>query len=112
MEEVGFDDGLGCVFQMHQLMDCFGPNVFAAEDPVYIVHGTHTIVLAELQCMKSHVRRSHKWKYLINLTGEEFPLMTNLELVSLLSKINGSNIVDRKSKTISTKKRKASHNFS
>ena len=35
---------------------------------------------------------SHKkWKYFINLTGQEFPLKTNLELVRILTAYNGAN---------------------
>ena len=32
--------------------------------------------------------------YYINLTGEEFPLVTNMELVTILSQLKGDNIVE------------------
>lgn len=48
------------------------------------------IVLAELSCMKDLLSFS-KWKYFINLTGWEFPLRTNYELVKILKIYNGSN---------------------
>ena len=35
-----------------------------------------------------------KWKYYINLTGLEFPLKTNWELVQILSTYKGANDVD------------------
>ena len=35
-----------------------------------------------------------KWKYFINLTGQEFPLKTNWELVQILKALNGTNIVE------------------
>ena len=35
-----------------------------------------------------------KWKYFINLTGQEFPLKTNLELVRILSSYNGANDIE------------------
>jgi uncharacterized membrane protein HdeD (DUF308 family) len=35
-----------------------------------------------------------KWKYFINLTGQEFPLRTNYELVKILKIYNGSNDIE------------------
>ena len=32
------------------------------------------------------------WKYYINLTGQEFPLKTNLKIVEILQAMNGANI--------------------
>ncbi len=49
------------------------------------------MVSAELQCMEDLLRLSEEWKYYINLTGEELPLVTNLELVNVLSKLRGTN---------------------
>ena len=51
--------------------------------------------LAEAQGVTGE-QGSTQWKYLINLTGEEFPLVTNKELVSVLSRIRGANILDGK----------------
>ena len=34
------------------------------------------------------------WKYFINLTGQEFPLKTNLELVKILQAMQWANVVD------------------
>ena len=34
---------------------------------------------------------SATWKYFINLTGQEFPLKTNAELVKILKVYNGAN---------------------
>ena len=35
-----------------------------------------------------------KWKYFINLTGQEFPLRTNWELVQILKVLGGVTIID------------------
>ena len=43
-----------------------------------------------------------KWKYYINLTGEEFPLVTNAELVSILSRLKGTNAAESKYNTNSS----------
>ena len=34
------------------------------------------------------------WKYFINLTGQEFPLRTNLELIQILKSYNGGNAIN------------------
>ena len=74
---------------------CFPGNVFEVSDPVTVVsYGTNTLLLAMMRMMEELLRVSKKWKYFINFTGEEFPLLTNLELVSVLKKLRGRNIVD------------------
>ena len=65
-----------------------------ATDAENVKWGHVSLLKAELKCMKKLVSLSHKWNYLINLGGEELPLMTNLELVTVLSKLNGSNVLD------------------
>ena len=34
-----------------------------------------------------------RWRYLLNLTGQEFPLKTNRELVAILQAFRGANDV-------------------
>lgn len=41
--------------------------------------------------MQALWRMRSKWKYLINLTGQEFPLKTNKELVKILTAYKGAN---------------------
>ena len=76
------------------LASCFPDNVIVPSDPIDVIYGTISQVEAELKCMMELLDFSDQWKYLINLTGEELPLMTNLELVSVLHKMNGSNVLD------------------
>ena len=49
-----------------------------------------SVLEPEIQCMKelSHYKT---WKYFINLTGQEYPLKTNLHLVKILKSYNGAN---------------------
>ncbi|VDP85193.1 unnamed protein product [Echinostoma caproni] len=56
---------------------------------------SHNVVLdADLTCARILLERAPgTWKYWINLTGQEFPLRTNWELVRALRLLNGSNIV-------------------
>ena len=58
------------------------------------------MIQAELLCMKQLLERSGTWKYLINLTGQEFPIKTNLEIVRILNAMNGSNIVEAATKEL------------
>ncbi|XP_064597380.1 beta-1,3-galactosyl-O-glycosyl-glycoprotein beta-1,6-N-acetylglucosaminyltransferase-like [Liolophura sinensis] len=74
---------------MKAVAKCFD-NVFLVEKPVAVVWGKFTVLEAELLCMKE-LWAYQKWKYFINLTGQEFPLKTNFELVKILKAYNGSN---------------------
>ncbi|XP_061195940.1 beta-1,3-galactosyl-O-glycosyl-glycoprotein beta-1,6-N-acetylglucosaminyltransferase-like [Saccostrea echinata] len=70
-------------------MKCF-PNVFLASKRTQVEWGKMSVLTPELVCMKDLLQFS-RWKYFINLTGQEFPLRTNYELVKILKILNGSN---------------------
>ncbi|CAL8085950.1 unnamed protein product [Calicophoron daubneyi] len=74
---------------------CFGNNVFLVPDSERrdVRWGEISILEAELICFKVLMKSGRNWKYLINLTGQEFPLRTNWELVVALKALNGSNLV-------------------
>ena len=86
--------------QLHDSMaamaDCFH-NVIVTSERVKVKWGTMSVVDAELSCMRT-LWRFAKWKYLINLTGQEFPLKTNKQLVRILKSFNGSNAIDGSTK--------------
>ncbi|CAC5370381.1 unnamed protein product [Mytilus coruscus] len=44
--------------------------------------------------MSDFVRRSNSWKYVLNIPSQQYPLKTNAEIVKILTKFNGSNIVE------------------
>ncbi|KAL8565819.1 hypothetical protein ACOMHN_000787 [Nucella lapillus] len=52
--------------------------------------GTFTVLEPELVCMRELWGRG-RWRYFINLTGQEFPLRTNRELVQILTAYQGAN---------------------
>lgn len=52
------------------------------------------VLEADLICMKDLLDRSESWKYWINLTGQEYPLKTNAELVKILTAFNGGNALE------------------
>ncbi|XP_076451294.1 beta-1,3-galactosyl-O-glycosyl-glycoprotein beta-1,6-N-acetylglucosaminyltransferase 3-like [Babylonia areolata] len=68
---------------------CF-PNVFMASRSIDIHWSFYTVLEPEIVCM-GDLWRNKTWKYFINLTGQEFPLRTNYELVRILTAFNGVN---------------------
>ncbi|KAF5395941.1 Beta-1 3-galactosyl-O-glycosyl-glycoprotein beta-1 6-N-acetylglucosaminyltransferase 3 [Paragonimus heterotremus] len=56
--------------------------------------GTMSVLDADLICSRILLARCPDWAYWINLTGQEFPLRTNWELVTALKLLNGSNVID------------------
>ncbi|XP_076456660.1 beta-1,3-galactosyl-O-glycosyl-glycoprotein beta-1,6-N-acetylglucosaminyltransferase 3-like [Babylonia areolata] len=69
---------------------CF-PNVHMASRSIDVRWGFYTVLEPEIVCMGDLWRRSKAWKYFINLTGQEFPLRTNYELVRVLTAFKGVN---------------------
>lgn len=67
-------------------------NVFLSSRSVDVKWGTFTVLEPELICMED-LWKYKAWKYFINLTGQEFPLKTNLEIVRILTAYRGANDV-------------------
>ena len=70
---------------------CFD-NVFVASERVLVTWGKISILHAEHICMKE-LWKKNRWKYYINLTGQEFPLKTNFEIMKILKAMDGANVV-------------------
>lgn len=75
------------------IADCFD-NVILVEHRVEITYGADSLIEAEFKCMYEVWNSNIKWKYYINLTGKEFPLRTNYELVTILKSFNGANDIE------------------
>lgn len=75
------------------LAECF-PNVHIASRSVPIFWSGPGLLEAELICLNDLFEmvknQKKKWKYYINLTGQEFPLKTNWEVVQILKAYNGA----------------------
>ena len=69
---------------------CFD-NVFLAPRMINVYWGRFSVLEADLICMEALYNHKTKWKYFINLTGQEFPLKTNYELVRILKFYAGGN---------------------
>ena len=75
------------------IADCL-ENVIVIGDRVRIIYSTITHVYAEMKCMRALLKSRVRWKYYINLTGQEFMLKTNLEMIEILELLNGTNEVE------------------
>ncbi|XP_037536301.1 beta-1,3-galactosyl-O-glycosyl-glycoprotein beta-1,6-N-acetylglucosaminyltransferase [Nematolebias whitei] len=75
------------------IVSCF-PNVFLVSQAVDVVYAGWPRVQADLNCMADLYSASTKWKYFINLCGQDFPLKTNLEMVRMLRSLRGSNSLE------------------
>ena len=80
--------------ELHRAMaavaHCF-PNIIKSSISHDVVWGR--AMFAELQCMID-LQKFKKWKYYINLTGQDFPLKTNHELVKILKALGGGNDIE------------------
>lgn len=82
------------VFQaVRAVSRCFA-NVFLPAERVAVTYGHFTRLQADLSCMRVLVARGRDWRYLINLTGQMYPLKTNLEIVKILKTMRGFNDID------------------
>jgi len=72
------------------IVGCF-ENVFIVPVSISVQWGYYSVLEPEFACMEELWKRSKKWKYFINLTGQEFPLKTNGDLVKILKTYNGAN---------------------
>ncbi len=75
---------------------CCIPNIFIASKLERVQYAGFARLKADLNCLSDLLDSEVKWKYVINLCGQDFPLRTNAELVSDLKELNGKNMVESK----------------
>lgn len=78
---------------MEALAHCL-PNVHVASTRESVYYASMSRLKADLNCMSDLMNSKVQWKYIINLCGQDFPLKSNIELVSELSKLNGGNMLE------------------
>lgn len=78
---------------MQGIANCL-ENVFIASRLIDVEWAWFPVLEAEIICMKDLLKQSARWRYFINLTGREFPLKTNIELVRIFKAYNGANDID------------------
>lgn len=69
-------------------------NIIVIQDRVNVVYSTIRQVEAEFRCMDVVRNSQVKWKYYINLTGQEYMLRTNQEIVTVVKLLNGTNDIE------------------
>ncbi len=77
---------------MESIAKCFD-NVFLSSRSIDVQWGWFSVLEPELVCMEDLIKYK-KWKYFINLTGQEWPLKTNDDLVKILKIFNGANSME------------------
>lgn len=70
------------------------PNVFIASKLESVEYAHISRLKADLNCLSDLLKSKVKWKYVINLCGQDFPLKSNYELVLELKHLNGSNMLE------------------
>ena len=83
--------GNGTFLAMQSIANCF-PNVILASHRSDVRWGTFTVLEPEVTCMRDLTR--WRWKYFINLTGQEVALKTNFQIVKILKSFDGANDVE------------------
>ncbi|XP_059382129.1 beta-1,3-galactosyl-O-glycosyl-glycoprotein beta-1,6-N-acetylglucosaminyltransferase 4-like isoform X3 [Carassius carassius] len=83
------------ILAMKGLARCI-PNVFIASKLERVQYAGFSRLKADLNCLSDLLDSEVKWKYVINLCGQDFPLRTNAELVSDLKELKGKNMVESK----------------
>ncbi|VDP67314.1 unnamed protein product [Echinostoma caproni] len=83
--------------EVKTMAQCMGPNVYVIpkQQSYSINWGDFGTIEAWILCAKHFLQLSSvRWKYMLNGSGQEFPLRTNWELVKALKALNGSNIIE------------------
>ncbi|XP_015239172.1 PREDICTED: beta-1,3-galactosyl-O-glycosyl-glycoprotein beta-1,6-N-acetylglucosaminyltransferase 4-like [Cyprinodon variegatus] len=78
---------------MEGLARCL-PNVFISSKREAVYYASISRLKADLNCLSDLLISEVKWKYVINLCGQDFPLKSNMELVSELKLLKGSNMLE------------------
>lgn len=81
------------VAAMEGLSRCL-PNVFVSSKLEAVFYASISRLKADLNCLSDLLTSEVKWKYVINLCGQDFPLKSNMELVSELRRLKGSSMLE------------------
>lgn len=73
-------------------------DVIHKEHSINVQWGYQSVLEPELICMRNLWSKKTKWKYLINLTGQEYPLQSMQDLTKILKILNGANSIEAISK--------------
>jgi hypothetical protein len=81
-------------YAMKSIASCL-TNVFVASKLEDVIYAGFSRLQADLNCMSDLLTNTDvKWRYVINLPSQEFPLKTNAEIVKILTIYNGTNSIE------------------
>lgn len=89
---------------MEGLARCL-PNVFIASKRESVFYASISRLQADLNCLSDLLRSEVKWRYVINLCGQDLPLRSNIELVLELRRLQGANMLETSRPTAYKKER-------
>ncbi|KAK6195192.1 hypothetical protein SNE40_000667 [Patella caerulea] len=72
---------------------CFD-NVYVLDERLDVMYTSIDMMQTDLMCMKKLLEVNSEWKYYINLSGQEYVLKTNLEIVKILKTLKGANDIE------------------
>jgi hypothetical protein len=82
------------LYAMKSIANCL-TNVFVASKLEDVIYAGFSRLQADLNCMSDLLATTDvKWRYVINLPSQEFPLKTNAEIVKILTIYNGTNSIE------------------
>ncbi|XP_061192757.1 beta-1,3-galactosyl-O-glycosyl-glycoprotein beta-1,6-N-acetylglucosaminyltransferase 4-like [Saccostrea echinata] len=82
------------LYAMTSIANCL-PNVFIASQLEDVIYAGFSRLKADLNCMSDLLYNTDiKWRYVINLPSQEYPLKTNAEIVKILKIYNGTSSID------------------
>ncbi|XP_053555679.1 beta-1,3-galactosyl-O-glycosyl-glycoprotein beta-1,6-N-acetylglucosaminyltransferase 4-like [Bombina bombina] len=92
---IHYDKKSSTIFKMAMinLAKCFS-NVFIASKIERVIYTHISRLRADLNCLSDLLNFSVQWNYVINLCGQDMPLMSNYKLVTELKKLNGRNMLE------------------
>lgn len=93
---------------IHGLARCL-PNVFVASQLETVQYGGISRLRADLNCLSDLLNSRIRWRYAINLCGQDFPLRSNAELVSELKALKGMNMLETARPSALKKQRYTNH---
>eukprot|EP00062_Callorhinchus_milii_P016974 gi/632969016/ref/XP_007900854.1/ PREDICTED: N-acetyllactosaminide beta-1,6-N-acetylglucosaminyl-transferase, isoform B-like [Callorhinchus milii] len=68
------------------------PNVFLVSKSEPVIYAGFSRLQADINCMRDLLAADDRWRYVINLCGQDYPLKTNLEIVRHLKAFKGKNL--------------------
>ncbi|XP_048757687.1 beta-1,3-galactosyl-O-glycosyl-glycoprotein beta-1,6-N-acetylglucosaminyltransferase 3-like isoform X2 [Ostrea edulis] len=82
------------LYAMKSIAKCLS-NVFIASKLEDVIYAGFSRLQADLNCMSDLLNNTDvKWRYVINLPSQAFPLKTNSEIIKILTIYNGTNSIE------------------